>query len=560
MKRSYILLATSLMMTAAAAASIIDCGPGSDNGDAGDAGGDAKPPKDGANDVTSNDGGDAGQVTPNGTALAGGDGIRIWGMTTDGIVVFSDTIQGGTFADGLYGVAAAGGTPAKIGTPSGNYFAATAGKVVIVWDSLTTAGVGKIHTWTQGGTYASPALTNIAANGAAASIDGKYIIFEANSNAAATVADIVGAKVDGTGQSVLASQVDVGPGNFTAFVNGCVPNFGFPNGTTALVTSCATNPGDAGVPNATVKSFTVATDGGAWGANTPIVATNGLPVMAWDGDGGNGASVLTATTLPTESVTPVGGGVSVPVDTKDVNKGDWTFVYINRAGTAVLYNSGSGLYTSPTGVPSVTAVQSTGVNYIRAVSSDENWLIYTSTWDKGAPPPASFGSDLFVTKTTVAGFTPVQLGTGTTNGLFGLDGPDQFTADSTHVLWIENLDTSTGTGDFYSMALPSGTPTKIAGGQWQNWSATGAKVVYEDNCPFCSATAGKGLAYADIKVVDLSGTPTPKLVQAGVDVPLTSGLFALYMTPAKDRIVYTYSQNTANGTGDGNGLYSIAVP
>ncbi len=328
----------------------------------------------------------------------------------------------------------AGGTPTKIGTPSGNYFAATAGKAVIVWDALSANGVGKIHTWTQGGTYASPVALNVAANGAAASPDGSYIIFEANSNTAATVADIVGAKIDGTGIATLASQVDVGPGNFSAFVNGCVPNFGFPNSTTALVTSCATNPGDAGVPNATVNSYAVASDGGAW-TSTPIVATNALPVFSWDGDGGNGTSVFTATTLPTEQISPVTGGAPTPIDTKDVNKGDWTFVYVNRAGTAVMYNVAGALYTSPTTVPAPTAVQATGVNYIRAVSGDEQWLVYTTTWDKGGPPPASFGSDLFLTKTT-AGFTPVQLGTGTTNALFGLDGPDQFTTDSSHVMWI----------------------------------------------------------------------------------------------------------------------------
>ncbi len=557
MKRSYVLLATGLMMAAASAASLIQCGPNNDNTDAGDAGGDVKPPKDAPSDVAT-DGGDAGNVTPSGTALAGGDGIRIWGVTTDGIVVFNDT-QGGQYGDGLYEVADTGGTPVKIATPSGNYFAATAGKVVIVWDSLTTNGVGKIHTWTQGGTYASPTIANVAANGAATSIDGKYIIFEANSNATATIADIVGAKVDGTGAAVLASQVDVGPGNFTSFVNGCVPNFGFPNGSTAVVTSCTTNPGDAGVPNAVVNSYAVASDGGAW-ASTPIVAANGLPVFSWDGDGGNGTTVFTATTAPAEAVTPVTGGSSTAVDTKDVNKGDWTFIYINRAGSSVLYNAGGALYTAATTTPTPAAVQTTGVNYVRAVSGDENWLIYTTTWDKGAPPPTSFGSDLFVTK-TVAGFTPVQLGTGTSNGLFGLNGPDQFTTDSTHVMWIENVDTSTGTGDFYAMSLPSGTPAKIASGQWQNWSATGAKVVFQDNCPQCSATAGKGVAFADIKSIDLSqSNPTPTLVQAGADVQLTSGLYGLYMSPTKDRIIYTYSQNNPTGTGDGNGLYSVAVP
>ncbi len=557
MNRSYVLLATSLLIGAAAAASLVQCGPSSATTDAGDGGGgDVKVPKDAPSDVTT----DApANVTPNGTALAGGDGIRIWGVTTDGIVVFNDTIQGGQYSSGIFTVPATGGTPTKIATPSGSYFAGTAGKVVFVWDGLSANGVGKIHTWTQGGTYASPTAVNVAANGAAASPDGQYIIFEANSNTTATVADIAGAKIDGTGLTLLASQVDVGPGNFTAFVNGCIPNFGFPTSSTAIVTSCTTNPGDAGVPNAVVNSYAVSSDGGAW-TSTPIVAANGLPTFAWDGDGGNATTVMTATTAPAEAVTPVAGGTATPIDTKDVNKGDWTFIYINRAGSSVLYNSAGGLYTAATTSPTPAAVQSTGVNYVRAVSTDENWLVYTTNWDKGGPPPASFGSDLFLTKTTT-GFTPVQLGTGTANALFGLDGPDQFTTDSSHVLWIENVDTSAGTGDFYSMSLPSGTPVKIAGGQWQNWSATGAKVVYQDNCPLCSATAGKGLAYADIKVVDVSqSSPTPTLVQAGADVQLTSGLYALYMTAAKDRIIYTYSQNNQTGTGDGNGLYSIAVP
>src|SRR5262249_26930804 len=125
---------------------------------------------------------------------------------------------------------------------------------------------------------------------------------------------------------------------------------------------------------------------------------------------------------------------------------------------------------------------------------------------------------------------------------------------------IENVDTSAGVGDFYAMSLPSGTPAKITTGQWQNWSATGAKVVYQDNCQGCSATARKGLAYADIKVIDLSqSSPTPTLVQAGTDVQLTSALYGLYMAPTKDRIIYTYSQNTS-GSPDGNGLYSVAVP
>jgi hypothetical protein len=235
---------------------------------------------------------------------------------------------------------------------------------------------------------------------------------------------------------------------------------------------------------------------------------------------------------------------------------------MNRAGTTVFYQSAGGLYTSSATASSVGTVQASGVNFLRAISPDDNYFVYSTNFDN--PPPNQFGSDLYVTKAMAGAAAPTTLVSNTKGALFGLRAADNFTADSKYVLFIENVNTTAGIGDFYAALLPSGTPAMIATGQWQNWSATGDKVVYEDNCPSCSATAGKGTATADIEVVDVSTTNAPTKIQASVDVPLTPGVNGLFLSPAKDRIIYAYSQNTPATSGappaGGNGLYSVAIP
>jgi hypothetical protein len=198
------------------------------------------------------------------------------------------------------------------------------------------------------------------------------------------------------------------------------------------------------------------------------------------------------------------------------------------------------------------------VNFLRSISGDDGYFIYSTSFDS-----KMFGSDLYLTKAMAAAPAPTALVTTTNGALFGLRSSDDFTTDSKYVLWIENLDTTAGVGDFFSMQLPSGTPKMIATGQWQNISGAGSKVVWEDNCPACSATANKGTAYADLKVLDVSTSNTPTTLQKGVDVPLVAGQNGFYANAAKDHVIYTFSTNpTSTGTvpPGGNGLYSIALP
>ncbi len=270
---------------------------------------------------------------------------------------------------------------------------------------------------------------------------------------------------------------------------------------------------------------------------------------------------MVATPLGT-TVYPIAGGAPTVIDTKDifhaVASSDWTFGRMNGAGTTVFYSTAAGeLDTAAISVtPNPQAVQATGAKFIRAVSPDENYTLYTTNFDT-----QMFGGDLYLTKNIAAAGTPITLSNVTTSALFGLSSLDDFTADSSQVLWIEALNSGTGTGDLYAQAVANGTAKMIAGGVWQNGSATGTKVVYNNNCASCSGTGAQATAQGDLYSVDVaSGTPT--LLQAQVDIP-QSASSSIYFDKAKTHTIYAYSLNTAS-TGvpanGGNGLYAVAIP
>jgi hypothetical protein len=173
-----------------------------------------------------------------------------------------------------------------------------------------------------------------------------------------------------------------------------------------------------------------------------------------------------------------------------------------------------------------------------------------------------FGGDLYLSSTTTAA-TAVTLDSMTTGALFGQTSADDFTTDSKYVLWIENLNTAQGIGDLYAATVAGGAPAMVASGEWQNASASGSIVIFNNNCGGCSGMlmAGKK-ATADLYWVDVSTTTAAALLQKSVDVPLDGGN-SIYLNPAKDHVIYTYSQDndsTSTPPLGGNGLYSVEIP
>jgi hypothetical protein len=519
---------------------------GDDNTDAGD-GGDASTDAKVKPDVQTQDaGGDAPvQVTPKGTELAPTDGVQIFGVSDDDDVIYAD----GSQSNALYAVPSAGGTPVKIGAPA-TFAVGLYHKTIFVWSGLTAKGVGILSIWQHGGTLTQVETHSAPNGGFAASVDGKHLVYTANADVNGANGDIVGANSDASGKTSLVTGVDIGSGN------NCTPRLGFITNTAAISSTCTVTPPDGGTPVATVTSYVLAPGGDAGTTWTPSnIVTSALNF--WSADAA-GDKVLVATTIGLQ-VCPVPTGVCVPGEALNIENNLWTFGYMNQAGSSVLYSTSAGdLRTATTALPAVgSVVQAANVNFVRAISPDDKYIMFTKTFDT-----QQFGGDLYLTSTAGGAATPTTLDSTQTGALFGVSAADDFSGDSSYVVWISNLNTQQGIGDLMAVPVTGGTPKSYASGEWQNVTATGTKVVYNNNCSGCSGSGGTGNAYADIHSVDLaSSTDSP--LQVGADVPLVAGGNSLFLSHDKTKVIYSYSQNTASSgvpaTG-GNGLYSIAIP
>ena len=537
--RRYSLFLAPMVLALVANGLSTGCSGDDKNGDAGDGGTDAPIKKDVATLDAPQDNTPPPVVTPSGKQLFASNQVQIFGVTSDNQVIFADNGTGAA----LYAVDAAGTSAAvQIAAPSvsqtATYIVGISGKVVFLWENVDPKGtqqVGKLSAWTKAGALKQLSASSNAASGFNATTDGTKVMFSSNSNANGTSGDIVGANVDGTSPSTLATGVDIASG-------ACTPLFGFAGGINPVVATCATDPGDGGIPVATVSSF----DAASWTKSS--LAFAGLNF--WSSNSTGDKLLLASTTNLV--VEPVDGTVTPTIiDTKDIQGGG--FGYMEKDGNNVLYASvANDLWTSPVATPAPVQLEASGVKYFRSISPDDKYMIYSSQLDS-----QQFGSDLYLQSTSTAGKT--NLVTGTTGALFGLVSTDDFTADSKYVLFIANVNTASFTGDLMYAPVAGGTPAKIGTDEWLNLAATGSKVVYNDNCQGCGTnSAGAVIGVADIKSVDVSAaTPTPSPLQAGADPQI-------YMSAPKDRVIFTYSQNVPSDDGgvspNGNGLYSIAVP
>ncbi len=392
MRRSHLFLVSALVLGNVALAACSGDSTPNDGGTDANAP-DGKKPDAGGGDVAV----DAPpNVTPAGKQLAASDTVQIFGITTDGYVIYADSSTPGLYAADTAGAAA----PVKIGAPS-TYAVGVAGKMVLVWQSLTANGVGALSVWTFGGTLTVvPNATKAAPNaGFAVSLDGKYMIFASNADTAGAKGDFVASAVDGSDQHGLVTGVDIGS------TNNCRPRVGFASNTYAVTSTCTVTPPDGGTASATVTSYAIAPSGGDAGTTwTPATITTGA-LDFWATDTA-GDKLMTAAPGGV-SVYPIAGGAAVAIDTADIENdstNDWTFGYMQKSGSNVIYSTSAGaLSVAATTSPTPAAIQTTGAKFIRSISADENYILYTTTFDT-----MQFGGDLHLTKTT-ANSTAVTL-------------------------------------------------------------------------------------------------------------------------------------------------------
>ena len=123
---------------------------------------------------------------------------------------------------------------------------------------------------------------------------------------------------------------------------------------------------------------------------------------------------------------------------------------------------------------------------------------------------------------------------------------DAFTADSAYALYSTGNDVCTGAATFDAFPVSGAASTPLGHGVWSDWSATGSRVVFNDNYV---ATGGLRFGRADIESVNLASG-------AGVTHIVSQADAVIDLTPARDAIIYSWSVQP----GPLAGLYVVPIP
>ncbi|MGH7296660.1 MAG: hypothetical protein ACRELB_17105, partial [Polyangiaceae bacterium] len=266
---------------------------------------------------------------------------------------------------------------------------------------------------------------------------------------------------------------------------------------------------DAGVTPATIMSFT----------GTGLATSATLTTAANTGFAGDkaGAHILFGTAAGLQ-VASLAAGTASTIDAAGT-----TGAFTSDGNHVIYLTTGGGISTAATtGSPSpTTLVASGGFTGLLGLSPNDAYvLVYKSQTTTAAGDTVN---DEYVASTTTPG-NATALSAGVTSALYG----DPFTADSTHVMYDQNV--SGGTGDFTTQAV-SGTAAATQGPTNWIWSSTSAgKALFNANY----AQGGNQGGTADLLAVDTAGSGAPTLLVTQADA-------FYYLTAAKDKVVYSWS-------------------
>ena len=104
----------------------------------------------------------------------------------------------------------------------------------------------------------------------------------------------------------------------------------------------------------------------------------------------------------------------------------------------------------------------------------------------------------------------------------------------------------TGAGAFNAVQLSAGSPSVLGHNVWRDWSASGSKVIFNDNYV---ATGGLRFGRADIESVNLAAGTTPARVVSQADAVLD-------LSPAGDQVIYSWTVTP----GPLAGIYVTPIP
>jgi hypothetical protein len=437
---------------------------------------------------------------PVGRLLTAGNALSARGVTSDGFEIFSDDA-----ALQLYAIPIAGGARQSIVALGSKFWVTVVGPVVFAWSSVSDANVGALTVWSSAlGVHAiSPASFGILGT---TSPDGSKILYVANVDAQGLTGDVYVAGTDGTGATkLLAGQQ----------LNGCFPQLGFA-GVYAIASHCDVARG-AG-PSTTITSFRSP----GW-TRADLV---GNAANAWSTD--TAATMVLVSTDSGILVLPIGGGAG-----KTIDANGFMGQLIAGGKTAIYSTTSDALRSSPTTAPSPSTLAPAFGGFYAVSPAQSSVLYYQNS--------TAAGTDIYLSSTVTPG-TSHALSTAQIGAVNG----DAFTADSTYALYSTSNDVCTGSQAFNAFSVTGTTSTLLGHNVWGDWSATAAKVVFNDNYV---ATGGLRFGRADIESVNLATSALPTRVVSQADAVID-------LTPARDQLIYSWSVQP----GALAGLYVIPIP
>jgi hypothetical protein len=469
---------------------------GPDSSDSGTAGDELLP-----GCVLSNvDASQAPNVPPVGTQLVSGNTLSARGVTSDGYEVYSDDA-----ARQLYAIPIAGGAVQSIGALGSKFWVTVVGQVVFAWSNVSDADVGALTIWSsaRGAHAVAPASFGILG---AASSDGAQILYVANVDPLGLTGDVYVATTDGAGSTrLLAGQQ----------LAGCFPQLGFA-GSYVVVSHCDVPRGSG--PSSTITSFRSP----AWTRADLI----GDAANSWSAD--TAATMVLASSAAGLLVIPIGGGAGTTIDAEGF------MGQLIAGGQDAVYGttSASLRFSSTTAPLPQTLAPSFGGFY--AISPSQSTVLYYES-------SSAAGTDMYLASTITPG-TPATISSVTSAAVNG----DAFTADSSFALYSTSNDPCGGSGTFNAFSVARSASTLLGRNVWSDSSATGAKVIFNDNYV---ATGGLRFGRADIESVDLATGVAPTRLVSQADAVFD-------VTPSQDSIIYSWSLES----GSLAGLYVVSVP
>ena len=486
--------------------------------------------------------------------LVPGSNLAVGGLTSDGYLLYYDGSTQTYYARPLSGGAATAIYTAPPTAYSG--YDLVIGKVAFVW-SWNNYYVGTLTTWSAGMAQGiSVTSTGLAYRYQTlwASEDSAHIAYLQSTSSDATVSSLYGANADGTGVTLLLSNIDTNAsfhGNYPA----CFPRLVF-RGDSAVVSYCTA--ADAGL-TPEIQSFSVS-NGWAHAAAIPnwvdSLQYNVLDrapftfPFAVDPDGGRIAAASATSNNGAVQVFPIDGGPGTVVDPSVQLAPSLSFTGSVNSPWAIFYNNDAGVLRRASSTnPQPSTLVDAGVNYFGALSGDGKWLLVSNTLN-----PGGWFNDLSLVSSENPG-VPVLVASsseydgGPIAANAAPTGSRGFTTDSAYALATTNLwQNTTGqwVGSLRSMPVaPPFTTKLLTNGSAINFvTLRGSEILVGDN--FQDSDGGSS-ATVDIDVVDPAASGGAVNIARGVpgDLAVSSDL---------TQVAYTVT------TGAAPGIYVSTLP